>query len=327
MSSCDRQAGANIALPVRTQNHTFNKKVVCFFFIGSCVCVPVCQSYGTSRSVLLSSCPRFCMYLHWPSWTGCPVRWMLSTVSWASSNSHCTTNTGPRRNRGCTAGQTLDDTHLPLSLSSVLRRSSGGGLCGWVTHFSTWGRLYTQRNSSTPLPHEPVCSSLAPSRPSTCTTAKCHHSSTSVLLGPPSFHPHVLSVVRLSYLMPLFMASVGAQLMVSRQSVNLYCLLSRNHPESARPLTCTPWWPCDSSCSATRSTFRRTPVPPALLTGRVGSECAPEPLSLVKHIHTVQKGGHTHTHAHMQPELTCFLPGAGPWRCPDLLSAARSPPP
>lgn len=26
-------------------------------------------------------------------------------------------------------------------------------------------------------------------------------------------------------------------------------------------------------------------------------------------------------------ELTCFLPGAEPWPYPDLLSAARSPPP
>uniref|UniRef100_A0A480FS19 Palmitoleoyl-protein carboxylesterase NOTUM n=1 Tax=Sus scrofa TaxID=9823 RepID=A0A480FS19_PIG len=63
---------------------------------------------GTSLSVFRSSRPRFWMYSHWPSCTGCPVRCTLSTVSWASSNSHCTTNTGP----GGTA---------QLGLASVLR--------------------------------------------------------------------------------------------------------------------------------------------------------------------------------------------------------------
>lgn len=39
------------------------------------------------------------------------------------------------------------------------------------------------------------------------------------------------------HLMPRRMASVGAQVMVSMQSVRRYCLLSRNQPESARPRT------------------------------------------------------------------------------------------
>lgn len=70
----------------------------------------------------------------------------------------------------------------------------------------------------------------------------------------------------LAYLMPLLMVSVGAQLTVSTQSVQWYCLLSRNQPESDKPRTCTPVWPRPSSSSATRSTLRRTPVPPALRT-------------------------------------------------------------
>ena len=53
------------------------------------------HTHGTSLSVFRSSRPRFWIYSHWPSCTGCPVRCTLSTVSWASSNSHCTTKTGP----------------------------------------------------------------------------------------------------------------------------------------------------------------------------------------------------------------------------------------
>ncbi len=68
----------------------------------------------------------------------------------------------------------------------------------------------------------------------------------------------------LPYLMPLLMVSVGEQLTVSTQSVQWYCLLSRNQPESDKPRTCIPVCPSPSSSSATRSTFRRTPVPPAL---------------------------------------------------------------
>lgn len=79
-----------------------------------------------------------------------------------------------------------------------------------------------------------------------------------------SFH---VSVV-IPYLMPLLMVSVGEQLTASTASVHWYCLLSRNQPESERPRTCIPVWPSPSSNSATRSTFRRTPVPPALHVGQ-----------------------------------------------------------
>lgn len=76
---------------------------------------------------------------------------------------------------------------------------------------------------------------------------------------------HVMIITySLPYLMPLLMVSVGEQLAASTQSVQWYCLLSRNQPESDRPRTCIPVCPSPSSSSATRSTFRRTPVPPAL---------------------------------------------------------------
>lgn len=68
----------------------------------------------------------------------------------------------------------------------------------------------------------------------------------------------------LPYLMPLLMVSVGEQLIGSTQSVQWYCLLSRNQPESDKPRTCIPVCPRPCSSSATRSTLRRTPVPPAL---------------------------------------------------------------
>lgn len=74
-----------------------------------------------------------------------------------------------------------------------------------------------------------------------------------------------------THLMPLLIASVGAHPIVSTQSVQRYCLLSRNHPESASPRTWTELWPRLFRSSATPSTFSRTPVPPAL----------------IKHTHTV----------------------------------------
>lgn len=70
----------------------------------------------------------------------------------------------------------------------------------------------------------------------------------------------------LPYLMPLLMVSVGEQVTVSTQSGQWYCLLSKNQPESDRPRTCIPVCPRPSRSSATRSTFSRTPVPPALHT-------------------------------------------------------------
>lgn len=57
---------------------------------------------------------------------------------------------------------------------------------------------------------------------------------------------------------------MGPQFRTSRQSPNVYFFLSRIHPESVRPLTCTAWWPRVCNCSATWSTFTKTPMPPAL---------------------------------------------------------------
>lgn len=126
-----------------------------------------------------------------------------------------------------------------------------------------------------------------------------------------------LDISWLPYLMPLLMVSVGAQLAVSTQSVQWYCLLSRNQPESDKPRTCIPVCPRLPSISATRSTLRRTPVPPALhthighmiLTTILNNEwnvgdfkC--EIISVIS------------VHAH-----TCFLLTAELWRCPDLCSA------
>lgn len=68
---------------------------------------------------------------------------------------------------------------------------------GLGTHFLMWGRLYIQRNSSTPLQHEPVCSFLASVRPSTCSTTKYHCFTKSALLKNltpyihPSIHPSI----------------------------------------------------------------------------------------------------------------------------------------
>lgn len=72
----------------------------------------------------------------------------------------------------------------------------------------------------------------------------------------------------LSHLMLCCEVFMGPQFWISRQSPNLYLFLSRNHPESERPLTCTAWWPRVCNCSATMSTFTKTPKPPALRTGR-----------------------------------------------------------
>lgn len=76
-----------------------------------------------------------------------------------------------------------------------------------------------------------------------------------------------ICVIPLSHLRPLFTASMGLQLSTSWQSLGLYGVLLRTHPESDRPLTFTPpaW---ASSCCAMWSTFTKTPIPPALTTGR-----------------------------------------------------------
>lgn len=59
------------------------------------------------------------------------------------------------------------------------------------------------------------------------------------------------------------MASSGEQETPTGQFGDLGCLLSRNQPESTRPRT---WASAPSCCSwaATRSMFKKTPVPPAL---------------------------------------------------------------
>ena len=91
------------------------------------------HTHGTSLSVFRSSRPRFWMYSHWPSCTGCPVRCTLSTVSWASSNSHCTTNTGP----GGTAQMGLASVLCPppqaqgpeAAVSSIAGSQANRALC------------------------------------------------------------------------------------------------------------------------------------------------------------------------------------------------------
>ncbi len=265
---------------VKTQNHTVNKTI--FHFTGSYMFVCECMYVSALRYIAQRVPQLLSQVLYVPplalvdrlSSQVDVVNCQLGLVKQPLHHKHRAW-TGGRKKCRSDFGQ---HTHQRLCLAQLEK------LGCFLTDFLTWERLYIQRNSSTPLPNEPVCSSLAPNRPSTCTTAKHHHYTRSALFYPPS----VLvppSVPCSTHLMPLLMASVGAQLKVSKQSVNLYCLLSRNHPESARPLTCTPLWPCDSSCSATLSTFRRTPVPPALVTGRAGSEGANERSSLLNHTH------------------------------------------
>lgn len=126
----------------------------------------------------------------------------------------------------------------------------------------------------------------------------------------------------LPYLMPLLMVSVGEQLTVSTQSVQWYCLLSRNQPESDKPRTCIPVCPRLCTSSATRSTLRRTPVPPALHgkdTQHAVILAAPQKNG------TKPKGfffflSRCETH-------TCFLLARGPWRYPSLCLADPLRPP
>ena len=131
------------------------------------------------------------------------------------------------------------------------------------------GRLYIQKSSSTPLLHGFVYTSLELLLPSTWQRKQIGHGMylsnfglCLKILTPWIFYCFII----VPYLIPLLMVSVGVQLTVSTQSVQWYCLLSRNQPESERPRTCIPVCPRPSSSSDTRSTFRRTPVPPALCT-------------------------------------------------------------
>lgn len=135
------------------------------------------------------------------------------------------------------------------------------------------GRLCIQRNSSTPLLHGFACISLVPLLPSTWWAGEnkdrqldtwWSHSLTKIVAQIIYKTMIFLKIFHDTYLMPLLMVSVGAQLTVSTQSVKWYCLLSRNQPESDRPRTCIPVCPSPSSSSATLSTFSNTPVPPAL---------------------------------------------------------------
>lgn len=229
----------------------------------------VYQSYDTSRSVLLISCSKFCMYLHWPSVRGRAVRLSISMDSWTLSISPCTTNTGPGQERRDTLQVRLNMKHNNLCIH--------GQPYGWVgclvTHVSTWSSSYIQTNTSTPLPHWPVCSALARNCPSTCTTANDHHFTVSVSVVFDS--SSVFSAFTLSHLAAITAASRGRQILASGHPLRLYGLnlyMSRNHAESTRPLTCTPPCPCDSKCSAMLSTFTRTPMPPALMTERVEPE-------------------------------------------------------
>lgn len=120
-----------------------------------------------------------------------------------------------------------------------------------------------------------------------------------------------------SYLMPLLMVSVGEQLTVSTQSVQWYCLLSRNQPESDKPRTCIPVCPKPCSRSATRSTLRRTPVPPALHAKNTQRAMILAKMNK-KNNSVFFPGCATHT---------CSLLAGGPWRYPGLCLAGPLRPP
>lgn len=133
------------------------------------------------------------------------------------------------------------------------------------------GKLCIQRNSSTPLLHGLAYTSLGLHLPSTWRNGwKSTNKTAYASATPKCFFPKISTWCYIflcpPYLMPLLMVSVGAQLTASTQSVQWYCLLSRNQPESDSPRTWIPVCPSPSNSSATLSTFRRTPVPPALHT-------------------------------------------------------------
>lgn len=127
------------------------------------------MTHAASRRVALVCCSRLCMNLHWLSVKGRPVRLMLSSISWASSNSHCTTKTGP-------ASQKRSKFRTQRFRLPVLMPSN-------ASYSSTRGRSLARRNTSTPLQDVHVRTSLAERCASTCTGAK-RHKCTSTLFGP-----------------------------------------------------------------------------------------------------------------------------------------------
>lgn len=120
------------------------------------------------------------------------------------------------------------------------------------------GRFCNQRNTSTALLCEHACRSPALWFPIVWTATKYHHFPFEWELF------FLLGFCLFTDLMPFLTDSMGPQLRTSRQSPNVYFFLSRIHPESVRPLTCTAWWPRVCNCSATWSRFTKAPMPPAL---------------------------------------------------------------
>lgn len=157
---CSIQAGTKVALMFKTKKKQQSGNISHFILKShDLVCVHQ-TTHATSRSVALVCCSRLCMNLHWPSVKGRPVRLMLSSINWASSNSHCTTNMGP-------AGQTR-------SACKTQRFHLPGPMRYATSYFLMRGRFLARRNTSTPLQDAPVCTSLAERCASTCTRARCH---------------------------------------------------------------------------------------------------------------------------------------------------------
>lgn len=134
-------------------------------------------THATSRSVALVCCSRLCMNLHWLSVKGRPVRLMLSSISWASSNSHCTTKMGPASQRG--------------SRFKSQRFRLPGSMPSDASYFSTRGRSLARRSTSTPLQNAPGCTSLEERCASTCTRARCHTSVSQRSLALVTLGPHL----------------------------------------------------------------------------------------------------------------------------------------
>lgn len=157
---CSIQAGTKVALTTKKKPQSGN---ITHFTLKSrdLACVHP-TTHGTSRSVALVCCSMLCMNLHWPSVKGCPVRLMLSSISWASSNSHCTTNMGPAsRTRSAFKTQRFRLPGRP-------RRDD-------TSYFLTRGRFLAQRSTSTPLQDAPGCTSLAERCASTCNESQVSH--------------------------------------------------------------------------------------------------------------------------------------------------------
>lgn len=284
MSWWARQAGANTALKTETQWH--NEWINLFSHVSSS-CFYL--SYRVCCNVFFVSCPMLRIKFHWPSEMRGPVTSMLRSVNWAWSNSQCTRKVGPE----------------PITTYIVGGRQQL--LCLWWSIWQLYWKLLTFycwvdcRSKKTP----PLCLDVKLS------ADLWHNSSPIPVWQKKPFAPNLSSLIRSvfpsivpTHSKPSFTASVGPQLWTCVQSPGLYCFLSRTHPESDRPLTCTPWWPWDRSCSSTWSTFTKTPIPPAL------KEARPAIISVSATTYTDSRG--IWIYHEVVPELTWHLPGEEP---------------